>query len=130
MTLGELRDWFKAEYGWSESVSIGKIDRDKDKAICFYPTQSGKNRIATIGGKKNRSYQQRKVTVLLRYGTNAAKAEEKAQDIYDFFDEKEENTDVLSFFTIMKYSEPISLGTDNDGIYEYTYELEVYERKK
>lgn len=129
MTLREIKDLFKIEYGWTDGISIGKIDRDKDKAICFYPTQTSQNNITTVGGKKNRGYEKRKVTVLLRYGTNAAKAEEKAKNIYDFFDEKEINTDVLNIFTVMRYSEPISLGTDDDGIYEYTLEFEIYERR-
>ncbi len=130
MTLGELRDWFKAEFEWSDAISIGKIDRDTDKAICFYPSQSGESRISTVGGKNNCSYRKRKVTVLLRYGTNAAIADKTAQAVYDFFNENEGETGSRRFFIVMRYSEPVSLGADNDGIYEYTYDLDIVATEK
>ncbi len=126
MTLAELRNRFKDEFGWSESISVGKIDRDCDIAFCLYPTQTGKNKQHTVGGKKNRSYKSRTVTLLLRAGRNAVKADELARRVYDFFDEKSYTLGEVNSFILQVYSEPISLGTDDSGIYEYSYEIEVY----
>lgn len=126
MTLAHLRDWFKSEFQWNESISIGKIDRDCFIAFCLYPAQTGKSKQHTVGGKKNRSYKTRCVTLLLRAGRNAAKADELACRVYDFFDEKRYAIDGENAFILQVYSEPISLGTDDSGIYEYSYEIEVY----
>lgn len=129
MTLVEIRDWFKSEYMWQGSAYIGKIDKDREKAVCFYGASSSQSPIKTVGGKQNRSYSVRRVSVLLRYGTNAAVAEAQAQRMYDFFDEKETEINGKSVFFVSAYSEPIALGTDDDGIYEYSFYFDLYERK-
>ncbi len=129
MTLAEIRDWFKSEYMWQDSAYIGKIDKDREIAVCFYGASSSQSPIKTIGGKQNRSYSVKRVSVLLRYGTNAAVAEAQAQRIYDFFDEKETEINGKSVFIVSVYAEPIALGTDDNGIYEYSLYYDFYERK-
>ena len=36
MTLKEYREEFKSTFNWEDSLTIGKIDNNKDKAVCFY----------------------------------------------------------------------------------------------
>ena len=40
MTVKDIKDYFKSQYGWIDAISIGKIDKDKEKAICFYDNNS------------------------------------------------------------------------------------------
>ena len=40
MTLKEYKDYFKNEFGWTDSISIGKIDNNQEKALCFYDSKS------------------------------------------------------------------------------------------
>lgn len=129
MTLKSLKDFFKSEYGWTDSVSIGKIDNDAEKAICFYHSRFGTAKIQTAGGKQNRSYGVLPVTALLRWTRNADAAEVKAQSIYGFFDEKIFETDGKRVFIISRYDGPIDLGTDDNGVYEYSFEFDVYYEK-
>ena len=129
MTLKQYKDYFKKEFKWPDSISIGKIDNNQEKAICFYNSKREYPYIGTLGGKKNRSTDIKPITILLRYTKNQDSAEEMAQKIYWFFEERTFFIGSKRIFTIMTYSEPISLGTDDKNIYEYSIELDFYEER-
>ena len=129
MTLKQYKDYFKKEFKWTDSISIGKIDNNEEKAICFYNSQRGNPYIGTLGGKINRSTDIKPITILLRYTKNQDNAEEMAKKIYEFFEERTFFIDSKRIFTMMTYSEPISLGTDDKNIYEYSIELDFYEER-
>ena len=129
MTLKQYKDYFKEKFKWVDSISIGKIDNNQEKAICFYNSQRGQPYVGTIGGKNNRSTNIKPITILLRYTKNQDSAEQMAQKIYEFFEERTFFIYSKRIFTIMTYSEPISLGTDEKNVYEYSIELDFYEER-
>ena len=129
MRLKQYKDYFKKEFKWTDSISTGKIDNNKDKAICFYNSQRGLNYIGTLGGKTNRSTDIKPITILLRYTKNQDSAEQMAQKIYEFFEGRTFFIDSKRIFTMMTYSSPIFLGTDNENVYEYSIELDFYEER-
>lgn len=130
MTLSELRDYFKSNFPWKESISVGKIDNNKDRAVCFYRSKVSRPKINTVGGKVNRSYTLLPITILLRFGKNYEAATEKAEEIYNFFDEKTFDLNNERIFVVSPYSAPIDLGTDDQGIYENSLEFDLYIVKK
>lgn len=129
MTLKDIKDCFKREFNWQHSISIGKIDNNCEKAICFYHSRKGSAKESTIGGKNNSTFKKMPVTVLLRFGTNANEAQNKAQEIYDFFDERKFLFNEKRVFIISRFNEPIDLGTDEKGIYEHSFEFDFYFEK-
>lgn len=130
MTLSDLRDYFKSDFLWKESISVGKIDKNKERAVCFYHSKVSRPKINTIGGKANRSYTVLPISILLRFGKNYEAAAEKAKEIYDFFDEKTFDLNNERVFVISPYNEPIDLGTDDQGVYENSLEFDLYITKK
>lgn len=130
MTLSDLRDYFKSDFPWKESISVGKIDNNKERAVCFYHSKVSRPKINTIGGKGNRSYTVLPISILLRFGKNYEAAAEKAKEIYDFFDEKTFDLNNERVFVISPYNEPIDLGTDDQGVYENSLEFDLYITKK
>ena len=130
MALSDLRDYFKSDFPWKESISVGKIDKNKERAVCFYHSKVSRPKINTIGGKANRSYTVLPISILLRFGKNYEAAAEKAKEIYDFFDEKTFDLNNERVFVISPYNEPIDLGTDDQGVYENSLEFDLYTRKK
>lgn len=130
MTLSELRDCFKSNFPWKESISVGKIDNNKDRAVCFYRSKVSRPKINTVGGKVNRSYTLLPITILLRFGKNYEAAAEKAEEIYNFFDEKTFDLNNERVFVVSPYSAPIDLGTDDQGVYENSLEFDLYIVKK
>ena len=127
MRLKQYKDYFKTSFNWNEAISIGKIDNNKEKAICFYNSKRVLAYDARIGGNKNRSTKIKPISILLKYTKNQDSAETKAQEIYDFFNEKSFYIDNKRIFVKMLNDDPISLGTDENGYYEYSIELNFYE---
>ena len=81
MTLKEYKEDFKENFGWNEFISIGKIDNNKENAICFYNSKRNSEYVGVFGGIKNKSTNIKPITILLRYTKNQNDAEIMAQKI-------------------------------------------------
>lgn len=125
MTLKQIKDYFKTTFNWTDEISTGKIDNNQEKAICFYNSKRSYF-TGTIGGKANKSTDIKPITILLRYTKNQNTAEIKAQEIFDFFNERSFFIENKRIFVIVQGDEPISLGTDANNVYEYSLELDMY----
>lgn len=126
MRLKQYKDYFKTSFNWNEAISIGKIDNNKEKAICFY---NSKRTIPPIRAIDTNTYTIKPITILLRYTKNQDKAEEMATSIYEFFNEKIFEIDDKRVFMQHQYNEPITLGTDDNGVYEYSIEINILEER-
>lgn len=129
MSLANIKDYFKEAFLWNDAISIGKIDKNQEKAICFYPSKREVSKITRMGGKSNAKYNLIPITILLRYTKNQSLAEAKAKEIYDFFDERSFYLNQKRVFVIQQSNNPIWLGTDEQNIYEYSFELNFYEER-
>lgn len=125
MRVKQYKDYFKTEYKWTDTISIGKIDNNKEKAICFYPS---KRVITPVKAIDKNSYKYKPITILLRYTKNQDTAEQEATSIYEFFDERTFFIGEKQVITQHLYSEPINLGTDDNGVYEFSIELNFIEK--
>lgn len=128
--LKAIRDYFQTEYGWSDSISVGRIDKNSDRAVCFYHSKHPAPKQSALGGKENKSFERLPVTVLLRFTNSPVKAAEKAQELYDFFDEKTFVIENKRVFVISRYDFPIDLGSDDNGVCEYSLEIDFYINKE
>ena len=128
--LTKIKNYFKAQYGWKDSISIGKIDNNRDKAICIYTSNTARAAVHSWGGKSTQSHIVKPVTILLRYGKAKQAAEDVAQAVFDFFDESQFTIDGRKVFALSDYGGPIDLGTDESGVYEYSIELNFYFMKE
>ncbi len=127
ITLKQIKDYFKNNFDWSNnSLSIGKIDNNQEKAICFYNSKRNLSYQGVIGGKENKSTYIKPITILLRYTKNQDSAEIKAQEVYEFFEERTFFIENKRIFTQMYNEEPMNLGTDDNGVYEYSIEINLY----
>ena len=126
MTLKQYKDYFKASFKWDEAISIGKIDKNKDKAICFYHS---KRTLTPIKAIDKSTYKIKPITILLRYSKNQDSAEIIANSIYEFFDDKIFTIDNKRIIAQHIYAEPISLGTDDENVYEYSLEINMLEER-
>lgn len=126
ITLAQIRDYFKEEFKWSDSISSGKIDNNKEKAICFYNSKRNLSYQGVIGGKELKSTYIKPITILLRYTKNQNDAEIKAQEIYEFFEERTFFIGNKRIFVKMYNEEPMNLGTDDNNVYEYSIEINLY----
>lgn len=124
MLLSEIREYLKTKIECPQWY-IGKIDGTKEQCIGIYSIQGTKSNIA-LGGLANTSYSTKAISILIHWGKNANTAEQKAHEVYNvLFGQKAfiGGKRVIDFN--MKTSEPISVGTDENGIYEYVIEVNI-----
>lgn len=129
ITLKQFKEWIKPQIDYGDSITIGKIDMTKEKAVCIYGNAGSGSPVLAIGGVGYSSYNKKSLKILTRWTKNADKAELHAQDIFNklldmsfFIAEKE-------CFIEMTCAEPIPLDTDEKGVYEYVIEFNLfYER--
>lgn len=126
MTLKQYKDDFKASFNWNEAISIGKIDNNKEKAICFY---NSKRTLSPVKAIDESSYKYKPITILLRYTKNQDTAEQMANAIYGFYDDRAFNIENKRVYAQHLYSDPMNLGTDENGVYEYSIELNMLEER-
>jgi len=126
--LSDIRDWFKENFDTSDfqQVSIGKIDNNLEKALCFYDS---KRTIPYINRMQLSTYSIKPITVLIRYGKNHDIAEHRIHDLYEFFDNLTTLINGIKVFFKFEIENPIDLGTDDKGYVELSLEIDCfYER--
>ncbi|EQF24681.1 hypothetical protein QEW_2427 [Clostridioides difficile CD160] len=129
MYLKDIKEWLKETISDKNTAFyIGKIDANKEKVIGIYNKDSNSNKIA-IGGLINTSTSTKAITILIHWSKNCDTTEKMSRCIYDLFNGKTVVINKVNAFFIMKNDEPVFLGTDENGIYEYVIDLDIiYER--
>lgn len=125
MTLAQVRDWLKQQVN-CPNWYIGKIDGSKLECIGLYNLNNG-TPVLAIGGLENTSYAVKAVSILVHWSKNADTAERKAQEVYAaLFGQSAviAGKRVISFQ--IRTVEPVSVGTDDAGIFEYVIEVTIY----
>ena len=125
MRTEAFKNWLKTVID-SPSFTIGKLDTSKQQTICIYSGLfAGANRPA-VGNASG--YGEKTIRILVRWGQNFAVAEAKAQEVYDTLS----NVIILDGATtcIMRnHHEPVSLGTDDKGVYEFSIDITLYHER-
>ncbi|MNB71315.1 hypothetical protein D3C75_178770 [compost metagenome] len=125
MTLAEVRDWLKTQVS-CQNWYIGKADGSKQESITLYNLNSG-TPVLAIGGLANTSYVVKAISILVHWSKNADTAEQKAMEVYAaLFGQSAviNGKRVISFQ--MRTAEPVNVGTDDAGYFEYVIEVTIY----
>lgn len=129
MTLEDVRDYV-ATLGVAadEHCYCGKMPDKKEKSIGVYPLKNRQPCRIPIGGIKNASYEVKGISLLVHWnripGESEAAAVRLQQELLSCR-EKHVNTQTIRFIDVA-YNEPVSVDTDDDGIYEYVIECSFY----
>ncbi|MBP3607011.1 MAG: hypothetical protein J6J11_01665 [Treponema sp.] len=129
MLLKQIKDWFKLNYDSTifQQVSIGEIDNNLEKALCFY---NSKREIAYINRCDVSTYSIKPLTILMRFGKKETDAETIINTLYNFFDKKISTIDNRKIRFSLAIENPINLGRDDKGIIEYSLEVDCYYEKE
>lgn len=132
-TLKEIRQYI-SDLGIvvDSNVYIGKLDNKQEKSIGVYNRKvDGAAQIA-LGGLSCTSYGTRPISLLIHWNKSVSESEEAAFALY----EKLLNESSLVMgdtevgFLILQVPQPVDIGTDDNGVYEYVIWLDfVYQRK-
>lgn len=128
MMLKDVKDYIKGNID-CPNWYVGKRDQNQEYSITVYPIQGPVPRIP-IGGLGQSRYGTKVVSVLVHWGKSYTPAEQKAQEVYDclFGNGGTIGGNEVIMFD-MRTSEPVGLGTDDKGYYEFVINFVVYYRK-
>lgn len=122
MTLKEVKDFLKTQIE-ADNWKIGTYDNSRDKTICVRNLTSNRNKLA-LGGLKNTSTRTKGISIVVHWSKNPDETERISQQIHNvFYGQHPLINDKQVVLCEMRSDEPISLGTDSSGIYEYVIEL-------
>lgn len=127
--LSDIRD-FVATLGIAEDEYCysGKMADKADKSIGTYPLKSGRSVDIPIGGLENKSYSTKAISFLVHWNTSQRETEVAAVQLYEKL-QATKNVTVNGHtikFVQMSHEEPVSVDTDEYGIYEYVIECLFY----
>lgn len=128
MTLKQVKDWLKTQIK-ADVWKIGVYDNTKDKTICVRNLASNKGKIA-VGGLSNTHIAVKGISIVVHWNKNPDESETVAQNIHALFYGKDFTIDDFKIVKCdMRNDEPVSVGVDSSGIYEYVIELWItYEK--
>lgn len=126
--LNQIREWI-ATLNAAENYYIGKLDAKKDKSIGVY--QRGA-RPPTMSIGQASSYEVRKISLLVHWNKNQNESERAAYELYSKLRAVSSFNidDTHIYFIKLLYAEPISVDTDDNGVYEWVIEFEIYYERK
>ena len=123
----KVKDYLKTIINNCDKWYIGKMDENQEKAIAIY---SNRRKLDSISKFKNlQSYGILPITLLLRWTKNYNTAEIKANEIYELLDCSSFFIDDYKCNINCLYDGPIDLGSDENGIYKFSIELNLLYRK-
>lgn len=128
MTLAEIRDWLKT-LDAAENYYVGRLDNKKEKSIGVYDGRSTGRPVMAIGG--NSSYDIKAVSLLLHWNRNRNETEIAARSLWDQLvgvNNQEAGGNYIQYLQ-MTVPEPVGVGTDAGGIYEYVINFNLYYRR-
>jgi hypothetical protein len=129
ITVKQFRDWLKSNVDYGEWCGMGRMDKTKSKAICVYPNRGSEQANFIVGGEPATGYYVRTFQLLIRWGTDLDVAETKALELYSLLSNTVSNVLGHKILIIPQQKEPVFLGSDDKGVYEYTLLVTVYYEK-
>lgn len=123
ITLANVRDWLRTVVD-SPVWASGKMGGGPE-SITIYSTTGPTSKIA-IGGLANTSHANKSVSILVHWTKNANTAELKAQEVYKaMFGQTATIGGKRVIMFDMRHPEPLGVGTDSEGYFEYVIEVNI-----
>ena len=131
IALADIRDWLKT-FKLFENYYIGRLDTKKRNSLGVYNLQdSGRHEV--IGGLK--VYEKKGVSLLVHGDTNKTTTERKAWSLYNALEQLITSCEYpliggkQVYFIELLQNQPVDVDQDDDKIYEYVIELNIYFEK-
>ena len=131
MTLAEIRDWLKT-FDVAENYHIGRLDNKREKSLGVYNLGRRGAPVMALGGPSCSSYDVKGVSLLLHWNKNARETEAAAKRLWNMlFGAAHIDVPGGSHIQYIQPNmpEPIAVGTDENGVYEYVIEINIYYRR-
>jgi len=134
LTLKDIRQYISSlKIASDEHVYIGKLDNKQEKSIGVYHRKADGPAQIALGGLSCTSYGTKPISLLVHWNRNVSESEKAACQLYDKLIHESSlmigDTEIR--FLVLQVPEPVDVGTDENGIYEYVIWLDfIYQRKE
>lgn len=133
LVLKDVRQYIASlDIAEDENVYIGKMDSKKQKSIGVYSRKREGSPNIALGGLDCTTYNEKSISLLIHWSKSQPESEEAAHKLYEklLHETGIKIGDIHIQFLRLMVPEPIDIGTDDNGIYEYVIWLDlIYERK-
>lgn len=120
--IGDVRDYVA---GLGYKTYCGVLPNKEEKSIGVYPMPNTPNK--TVGGDINASYSVKRISILVHWNKSIRETEKVAHELYNKLTEtRNETINQSTILFIDVPDEPHHIDTDEEGIYEYVIEAELY----
>lgn len=130
--LEDIRDYIvRLGIVEDEHCFCGKMADKINKSIGVYNLKTGRQPATAVGGDKNRSYITKAISFLIHWNKLPTETEKAAIQLYDAL-RNTRQTQINGhniLFTQMLQEEPVSVYTDDNGVFEYVIECLFYIEK-
>lgn len=129
ITLAQVKDWTKTLIE-ADHYYIGKLNEKYDRSIGLYTRQRAGAPIKAMGDAG--SYGIKAISILVHWTNNANETEHAALALYDKMQHVTDVTigDSHIDYIMLNVPEPVAVGVDDKGVYEYVIEADLYYRKE
>lgn len=134
LKMTDIREWVSGLGVTDDSrVYIGKLDNKKQKSIGVYSRKREMAEEIALGGREMTSCATKSISILIHWNKSLRESEEAAQALFTALQ------NVPADFTIgaanvcyiaLQVQEPVDVGTDDSGVYEFVIWVDfIYQRK-
>ncbi len=128
LSLTDIRQWISG-FGITEDerVYIGKLDNKQQKSIGVYERKGSGPPVTALGGSSCATYGVRSLSLLVHWTKSKPEAESAAWELYEKLKTVDSLTIGNTFVSglILQVPEPVDVGTDDNGVYEYVIWLDL-----
>ncbi|MGN0464902.1 MAG: minor capsid protein [Lachnospiraceae bacterium] len=115
-------------FGIAKNLYIGKLDAKQKESIGIYNLNKAQPYRCVLGGSAGRKYDTKFVSFLVHWNKSIRETEKTAIRLFEALEQAKDivvNEKRIEFI-IPLVKEPVSVGTDEAGIFEYVIEAEIY----
>lgn len=130
MMLEDVRQLIKS-FGLAEHVYKGMMDHKKEKSFGVYHSKHRQPYKTAIGGPTLESYGTKRITILVHWNKSPDDTEKASNELFEAIIRVRDisiNETKIKFIQLL-CDEPISVDTDENGIYEMVIEAAVVYEK-
>lgn len=134
LKMTDIREWVSGLGVTDDSrVYIGKLDNKKQKSIGVYSRKREMTEEVALGGREMTSCATKSISILIHWNKSLRESEEAAQALFAALQNASVDFtigDANVCYIALQVQEPVDVGTDDSGVYEFVIWVDfIYQRK-
>jgi hypothetical protein len=128
LKLTEILKYLKTKDTSFEHYYIGKLNNKNENSLGIYNLSRRSDYEISIGGEETTKTKNKNISLLIHGNKNKTQTETSAYNLFETLSKvrnEKIGTHEINYINML-CAEPIDVDTDENGIYEYVIELQIY----